>query len=55
MSKIGVEVIYLMGYLTEAQWKDAYKMNNLNAKTLDKYREAVEHYYDMEIDITEEK
>lgn len=49
MSKIGTEVIYLLGFLTEAQWIDAYNTEHLKKATLDKYRKAVEDTYDIKL------
>ena len=51
MSKIGKDVLYLLGYLTEDQWKDAFRTEHLNRATLKKYKEAVEDEFDIKIDL----
>ena len=44
-------LIWLLGYLTEDQWKDAYDSNELSKASLNMYRKAVEKQYGITFDV----
>jgi len=52
MTELTHEVIHLLGYLTENQWKDAYRqLDKSQIKELDSCRHQVEKAYRMLIDV----
>jgi hypothetical protein len=47
------ELLWLLGYLNEDQWKDAFKQKELGLNELTKYKNAVEDFYQMTINTKE--